>query len=142
MRIHIDLPQNLRFFCEIPLRIGDINYGGHLGNDSILSIMHESRVLYLKSLGYEELKFAGVGLIMADSAIIYKSEAFYPETLQIGIGVADFSKVGFDLIYSITAKSSGKEIARAKTGMVCFDYSSKKVVRLPDEVKVQMESEA
>ncbi|MFL5730899.1 MAG: acyl-CoA thioesterase [Cytophagaceae bacterium] len=140
MRIHIDLPQNLNFFCEIPLRIGDINYGGHLGNDSILSIVHESRVLYLKSLGYEELKFGGVGLIMADSAIIYKSEAFYPETLQIRIGVADLSGVGFDLIYSITAKSSGKEIARAKTGMVCFDYSSKKVARLPDEVKVQMES--
>jgi acyl-CoA thioester hydrolase len=140
MRIKIELPAKMMFSCEIPLRITDINYGGHLGNDAVLSIMHESRVLFLKNLGYEELKMAGAALIMADSAIIYKSEGFYPETMVVEIGAADFTRSGFDLVYKITAKSTGKEIAIAKTGLLCFDYQTRKIVSIPAEVREKMES--
>ena len=53
-RIKLDLPKNFHFTTEIPLRISDINYGGHLGNDSVLSILHESRVRFLMEHGYSE----------------------------------------------------------------------------------------
>jgi len=43
-RIKIEIPDKFIYKTEIPIRITDINYGGHLGNDSLLSIIHEARV--------------------------------------------------------------------------------------------------
>ena len=54
---------------KVLVRISDINYGNHLGNDSLVSIIHEARILWLKSLNYTELNIEGTGLIMSDLAV-------------------------------------------------------------------------
>jgi acyl-CoA thioester hydrolase len=43
----------------------------------------------------------------------------------------DFNKYGFDMLYLIVNKQTGKEVARGKTGIVCFDYEKRKVVSVP-----------
>lgn len=53
-RISIDLPSTFTFSATIPVRITDLNYGGHVGNDTILSIIHEARVQYLKILDIQK----------------------------------------------------------------------------------------
>ncbi len=68
---------------------------------------------------------------MADSVIVYKSEAFPGETLAIEVGVTDFSRHGCDFVYRVTEKTSGREVARAKTGIVFFDYPQRKVQKVP-----------
>lgn len=138
-RIKIELPKKFSFQTEIPIRITDINYGGHLGNDSLLSIIHEARVRFLKHLGYSESDVEGTGIIMNDAAIQYKSEGFYGDDLLIEVGVMDFSKIGCDIVYRITNMDSKKEIAFAKTGIVFFDYKNKKVVPVPEEFKSKAE---
>ena len=82
-RIKIDLPDNFSFTTSIQVRITDINYGGHVGNDAILSLVHEARMQFLKQLGYTELEFAGVGLIMADAAIEFRNELFYGDVVIV-----------------------------------------------------------
>jgi len=134
-RIKIDLPKEFIFTTEIPVRINDLNYGGHLGNDSILSIIHEARVRFLNNFGYDELNIEGCGIIMSDSGIVYKAEGFYGDVLRIDVTVDDFSKFGCDFIYKITNKETGKEIVRAKTGIVFYDYKNKKMVRVPEKFK-------
>jgi acyl-CoA thioesterase FadM len=134
-RIKIELPQEFDFSTEIPLRISDINYGGHLGHDSVVSLTHEARVRFLREYGYSELNIEGSGLIVSDLAVVYRSEAFYGETVKIYIAVCDFNKYGCDLVYRITDKETQREIARAKTGIVFFDYATKKVVNVPEKFK-------
>ena len=134
-RIKIELPEKFLFKTEIPVRITDINYGGHLGNDSLLSIIHEARVRFLKHLSYSEKEVEGSGIIMTDAAIQYKAESFYGDALLIEISVADFSKIGCDIVYRIMNSTTKKEIAIAKTGIVFFDYKNKKVVAVPDKFK-------
>ena len=134
-RINIDLPDNLIFTTSIPVRINDINYGGHLGHDSLLSLTHEARVRFLKKYGFSEMNIYGKGLIISDLAIVYKSEAFYGEVLDIEVGVTDFSKYGCDFIYKISESKDSREIARAKTGMVFFDYSKRKATSVPAKFK-------
>lgn len=126
----------------IPVRIGDINYGGHLGNDAILSIIHEARVQMLASFGMTEMNVGGAGLIMADVAIAYKGEGFYGDTLEVDIYAVEFTPVSFDLLYHISAiRNDAKiDIAHAKTGMVCFDYDIRKVTALPDALKSRLEN--
>jgi acyl-CoA thioester hydrolase len=132
-RLHIDLPEKFLFQTEFAVRVTDLNYGNHVGNDTILSYMHEIRVRFYQSLGFKnELNFHGdVGQIITDAAIVYKSESFLGDPLIGTIGVSDFNKYGFDFLYLISNKESGKEVARGKTGVVCFDYAKRKVTSIP-----------
>jgi len=130
-RVKIELPEKFIFKTEIAIRVTDLNYGGHLGNDSVLSICHEARLRFLKHLGYSELDVEGSGIIMADAAIQYKGEGFYGDELIIEIGVNDFTKKGCDFVYRLTNKETGKIIALVKTGIVFYDYINKKIMAVP-----------
>lgn len=132
-RIKIELPANFVFSTTIPVRITDVNYGGHVGNDSILSMLHEARMQLLSSRGYSELSLEGVSLIMADVAIEFKAELFYGEEVIASVAATEFSKVGFELYYKLEKEVEGarKLVATAKTGMICFNYDTRKVAAVP-----------
>jgi acyl-CoA thioesterase FadM len=134
-RIKLTLPEHFPFSTPIPIRITDLNYGAHVGNDTILSLMHEARVQFLHHFGYDELNVAGVGLIMSDVAIEFKNQLFYGTFLKAHVAAADFTRIGFDLYYRLIIEKTGNEveIAVARTAMVCFDYSIQKVVAVPTE---------
>jgi acyl-CoA thioester hydrolase len=138
-RIKIEIPDKFIYKTEMAIRITDINYGGHLGNDSLLSIIHEARVRFLKHLGYSESDVCGVGIIMIDAAIQYKSEGFYGDDLEAEVTLSDFSAIGCDIIYRLTNKKTSKEIAIAKTGVVFFDYEKRKTVSVPANFKKKIE---
>jgi acyl-CoA thioesterase FadM len=130
-RIKLELPSVVHFTTDIPVRITDINYGGHLGNDALLSLLHEARVRFLAHYGYSELNIEGSAIIMSDVAIVYKAEAFHGDILKFAVSAVDFHRFGCDLFYRVTNGATGKEIARAKTGIIFFDYSTKKLVDVP-----------
>lgn len=135
-RTKLDLPAHFSFTTDVPVRITDINYGGHVGNDSMLSLIHEARVRFLSHFGYEEMNFAGVGLIMTDVTIEFKNELFYGDILRASIVASDFSRVTFDLHYKLEKKSGDKwvPVSFARTGMACYDYMLKKLTAVPKEV--------
>jgi len=135
-RIRIELPEQFIFSTKIAIRITDINYGGHVGNDTILTLIHEARVQFLKHFGYEELNVEGTSLIMSDAAIEFKNELFYGDTITAFVTANNFSRVGFDLVYKLTRNDTS--VAHAKTGMICYDYKQKKVVSLPDTAKEKL----
>jgi acyl-CoA thioester hydrolase len=136
-RVKIDLPGNFSFSIRIPVRITDINYGNHLGNQVMLSIAHEARVQYLQQYGYTELNVEGVSLIMADAGIEFKAEVLYGDELEVEVATGATSRVGFDLLYRTSIWRNGEKIlaAKIKTGLVCFDYNTKKTVELPLKAK-------
>ena len=140
-RVKLDLPSHFSFSTIIPVRITDLNYGNHLGNDAVLSIVHEARVQYLAEYGLKEMHFAGVSLIMSDAAIEFRNEAFYGDQITVFVKAADFTSAGFDIYYKMVTESADNEkiIAVVKTGMVCFDYNKRKVVKVPDEAKQLLE---
>ncbi len=132
-RVKIELPKEFIFKTEIPIRINDINYGGHLGNDAVLSIAHEARLRFLKQHNFTELDAGGAGIIMVDAAIQYKAEGFYGDIIKVEIAVTDITEVGCDLVYRCTNKNTGTVIAIVKTGIVFYDYNRKKIVSFPEK---------
>lgn len=130
-RIEITLPEHFQFSTEVLLYIGHINYGGHLDNALLLSLVSEARLRYFKSLGYTELDVEGVGIVVADAAVQYRSEAFHGETMIVQMTAADFGSKGCDLVWRISEKDSGREVAHGKTGIVFFDYESRKAMHVP-----------
>jgi acyl-CoA thioesterase FadM len=140
-RVKIELPEKFSFQTQIPIRITDLNYGNHVGNDTILSILHEARVQYFQKFGLAELEFAGVGLIMSDVAIEFKNEIFYGEKIIASVTADEFSKAMFDVFYKLEKETSQQFrilVAVAKTAMVCYDYSLKKIVAIPAEAKSKL----
>ena len=136
-RIKISIPEKTLATIIIPVRITDINYGNHLGNDALVSLIHEARVKWLQLNNYTELSIEGVSLIMGDLAVEYIRESFYGDELEINIAAGEITKVSFELYYTIQVTRADKMIliAKAKTGMVCYDYSAKKVATVPEKFK-------
>src|SRR5947208_3751499 len=95
-RIKLELPDTFSFTAKLSVRITDLNYGGHVGNDTILSYLHEARMKFLENAGYSELNIGGTGLIMSNVAIEFKNELFYGNELICHVTATDFSRVGFD----------------------------------------------
>ena len=139
-RIKITLPETFAFSTLIPIRIGDINYGNHVGNDAVLSIIHEARMQFFFQHSYTELDCGGVGLIMYDAGIEFKKELFYGDTLQVSVQASNFTQTGFDLFYKLEKKENGKSIiaAVAKTGMLCYNYDLKKIAFMPAALKEKL----
>lgn len=141
-RIHIDQPETYMFTTELQVRVSDINYGGHVGNDTILTFIHEARIHFYRHLGFKnEMHIDGdVGQILADAAVVYKSESFLGDVLEIKIAIADFNKYGFDMLYHISNKTTGREVARAKTGIVFFDYAKRKISSIPQILLTKLQA--
>lgn len=132
-RNRIQFTKPFQFEMQIPVRISDINYGGHVGNDSILSILHECRLNWLKQWNYTEMNAAGVGLIMADSAIQYRAEAFHGDSIHAQLYADEIGPMMFNLFYklSTTRNTQTIAIAFARTCMVCFDYHKRTKTEIP-----------
>lgn len=142
-RIRLNLPDNFQFSTVITIRITDLNYGGHVGNDSFLSLIHEARQQYLLHHGYTELNIEGVGVIMSDVAIEFKKELNYGDIVTISVAATGFDKYGFDLFYKMEIKK-GDTVSlagKAKTGMMCYDYANKKLAMVPETAKEKLSTQ-
>lgn len=123
------------FACEIAVRTTDLNYGGHLGNDRLLSLIHEARVAFLAAHGWTELDCGGASLIMGDAAILYQGEAFAGDLLRIETAAGGSSPTGFRLYHRVTRPADGAAVALVETGMVCFDYPTRRMLPVPEAVR-------
>lgn len=135
-RVKLKLPGNFNFSTNIKIRITDLNYGGHVGNDSFLSLIHEARQQFFNSFGYSELKIENASLIMADAVIEFKKELAYGDEVKISVAACGFDKFGFDLFYKLEVINTDVPVlaGKAKTGMLCYDYDNKKLMSLPEKI--------
>lgn len=139
-RIKIELPDHLPFSTIYTIRISDLNYAGHVGNDSFLSLIHDARERFLNNYGYAELSISGIGLVMTDVAIEYKKELHHGDNVKISVAAAGFDKLGFDVFYLLElVTENGNIIAgKAKTGMMGYDFTQKKKKSITPEVVAKL----
>ncbi|MDX2020001.1 MAG: thioesterase family protein [Deltaproteobacteria bacterium] len=134
-RLKLSLPVTFAFSTELDVRITDINYGNHLGNDALLSLLHEARVRWLRSLGMSEGNVEGRLLIMSDAAICYRAESFAGDRLRIDVAACDATGVSCDIVYQVVRTTDQVLVAQAKTGVVFLDPQTRKVSRLPETLR-------
>ena len=130
-RIQIELPEQFQFATDITLYLSHMNYGGHLDNALLLTVVSEARARFFQSLGYTELNVEGVGIIVSDAALQYRSEAFHGEVMVVRMAADDFGSKGCDLLWCMNERTSGREVARGKTGIVFLDYATRKTAPVP-----------
>ena len=134
-RIKLSLKEKYPFVCAFDVRVGDLNYGGHVGNSEMVGILHEARVVLFSRMGASEgdLGDGKTGIVMDDLQVNFRAEAFLGETLEVGCLLFDMGRAGFRMAYHVTR---GKEtVAVAETGLVGFNYSRRVVSFLPESFK-------
>ncbi len=132
MNVKVPHIENCLFSKDIEVRISDINYGNHLGHDSIVSFFHEARVRFLKKLGYSELDIDGFGILVTNLSVNYINEAFYSDKVIIKIGLGEVKRTSVNLIYNALIYETNKELANAITTITFYDFNKRKITRIPE----------
>ena len=130
-RVKLQEQLDYEFRHDVTVRVTDINYGGHLGNDSLVGLIHEARVHLMRDLGCNEgdLGDQNVGLIMADLAVNFVREGFLFDKLRIDSHIGEITRSSFRIFHRVV--KVGELIALAETGMIAFNYSDRKIALLP-----------
>ena len=128
-RVEIELPGHFPFSTELEVRVSDLNYGNHVGNDQVLGLIHEARRRYLRSLGADEIGADGLGLVIADAAVVYRAQAFYGDHLKVQVAAAEFQSRSCTFFYKVSKGDT--VVAEARTGVVCFDFKAQRAMSFP-----------
>lgn len=123
------LPERFDFATDLTVQARDINYGGHLGHDAAVSLLHEARRRWLAAAGYDEAGHGGAGLIMLELDVRYGAEAFWGERLHVDMAVSGPGAARCEFLYRVNR--GGTEVLRARTLMGFFDYAARRLVRRP-----------
>ena len=131
-KIKLKKQEQYEFEYKTTIQVTQINYGGHLGNDALVSITHQARVNLLKELGFTELDLGDgeTGIIMADLAVNYLGEAFMFDELTVYSHVDEISSHSFRVFHNITKED--KSIALAETGIIAFNYKDHMISEIPE----------
>lgn len=120
------------FTAEYIVTIGDINYGGHLGNDRSLVIFHDARLRFLQSLGFSEQDIGGGrGVIMVEAGVRFLQEVFVHDRLETRVRLTGCEGPRLPFQYEVERKSDGQTVLTGTTLLLAFDYQARKVVRVP-----------
>jgi len=130
-------PAHVCYKTSIDVQVGDINYGGHVGNERYLLFAQETRMRFLRAIGLSEVHFGEFGLVLTESHVEYFNELFHGDSLEIMLALTAPSRAAFDCYYTICVTRNNTTITAAviKTAMVCFDYKERKVKSIPEELR-------
>lgn len=134
-RIKLALKPEYPFACSIEVRVGDLNYGAHVGNSEMVGILHDARVALFRAMGVSEVDLGDgkTGIVMDDLAVNFRAEAFLGDHLEIGCVFGEMGEAGFRIHYHVTG--GGKTVAVAETGLVAFNYATRTIAFLPKVFK-------
>jgi acyl-CoA thioesterase FadM len=121
------------FIAKYTVGIGDINYGGHLGNDKALIIFHDARIQFLTHYGLSELNIGeSKGIIMVDAQVKYLRQVSLHDELEVEIKIEAENLKKFVVYYLVKNANTNKDVISGETGMLCFDYADQKVKQMPE----------
>jgi acyl-CoA thioesterase FadM len=106
-----------------------------MSNDAVPRLCHEGRLQLFNHFGVTELHLgqAGVGIIMGDLVANFLAEGHLHDTLLVETHPEELSRSSVRVCHRLSR--DGETIALAETGLICFNYHTKKVVAWPEAVR-------
>ncbi|MCK5907414.1 MAG: thioesterase family protein [Flavobacteriales bacterium] len=119
---------------EYVVGVGDINYGGHMGNDKALIVFSDARINFLKHFGFSELNIGpSIGAILAEANVKYKKEVFMHDVLETEVWISEVAGLKWIISYETKRVEDGAVVFTGTTLMLCYNYEIKKVSRIPED---------
>jgi acyl-CoA thioester hydrolase len=141
-RVKLSPPETFRYSMERTVGISDLNYARHMDSVAMINLIHESRLQFLADLGFTESNIYGLGMVVTDLAIDFRSESFANDVLTVDVGVAKFNKYGLDIGFQVTNRALDTVVCIANVGVVFFDFDNHKLAELPGAFQSLLEKPA
>lgn len=135
-RVKLEFPEDAIVHRQpLSVRITDMNYGRHLGHDTLVSLLHEARIQAFGALGLTEWDMGGFPSVVADLAVQYQSEARWPDALVVETAIPE--PVGKSLVvyHRVCHAEGGRPVATARLNVVLVDPAKGRSVAIPDAVR-------
>ncbi len=120
------------FVTPVPVRWSDIDMYQHVNHATMVTILEEARVPFLRDAFAVDI--ATTGLLIADVRVSYKGQLrLIDSPLQVNIWVQRLRAVDFTLGYevrSVSAESTSKPAVIAETQLAAFHVDEQRLVRL------------
>ena len=129
------------FSTVLSIRVYDLNYGAHLGNDSFISLIHEARAQFFHQHGWTETNIDNthIGIIIKDLVVNYKNQGRFNDQIRIDIAIENLTSRQFEMFYRLT-KEPDIALGRCMTRLLFFDYKKDKVAKMPAIFKKVIET--
>jgi acyl-CoA thioester hydrolase len=130
--------EKFHFMTKITIRYCETDMSGHLNNTSHLIYFEQGRVEYFDNLGFGDLVLdynADLMVVVADIACHYHSEAFFRETLRLGVRVARLGNSSLELEYCLIAEEKNRLVATGRGTIVLLDKKTRRSVPIPEKVR-------
>lgn len=121
------------FVARYTVTIGDINYGGHLGNDRALVVFHDARIKLFEHFGFRESNIGDErGIVVVEAGCRYYKEVFLHDTLLTSVNFDGVEGKSFTLGYSVAREQDGATVIDGFTKILPYDYELRRVTDLPE----------
>jgi|YelNatPaOPRAMG01_1025707.scaffolds.fasta_scaffold00312_32 acyl-CoA thioester hydrolase len=126
------MPDDFRFFVDIPIRYGDLDPQWHVNNARYLTFMEQARLSYLIHLGlWDGVDFMNLGLIVADVHIAYLAPLSLGQTARVFMRVSRLGNKSMLCEYQVADAGDNQIYAKGETVMVAYDYHTRQSIPIP-----------
>jgi acyl-CoA thioester hydrolase len=131
--------EDFRLNHPIVPRFRDTDAMGHINNAVYITYLEVARQAYWAHLiGRDD--YRSVPFILAHVTCDFRSEALVHEVLEVGLRCEWVGTKSFAFVYEIRAQADGRVVAEARTVQVCYDYTAKRSMPMPDTLRVRLET--
>ncbi len=134
-RVRLEFPEaDIVHRHPLTVRVTDMNYGRHLGHDTLVSLLHEARIQALGALGLTEWDMGGYPSVVADLAVQYQSEARWPDALLVETAIPAPRGRALTVYHRVLHAEGGRPVATARLNLVLIDPAAGRPVAVPEAV--------
>ncbi|WP_253449446.1 thioesterase family protein [Halomonas sp. Y3] len=134
-RVRLEFPETAIVHRQpLTVRVTDMNYGRHLGHDTLVSLLHEARIQALAALGLTEWDLGGYPSVVADLAIQYQSEARWPDALVVETAIPAPEGRAITVYHRVLHAEGGRPVATARLNVLLVDPATGRPEAVPEAV--------
>jgi acyl-CoA thioester hydrolase len=120
----------------VPVAWGEMDAMRHVNNIVYFRWFESARIAYFERValpGFADQ--SPVSAILASAACRYRAPVEYPDTVEVGGGVAALEEHGFVMHYAVWSRKLERVAAEGEGRVVAYDYSARRKVALAPELR-------
>lgn len=132
--------QSYRTHSKIPVQWGDMDAFGHVNNVVYIRWFETARIDLLHTYTSSVTMAAGgIGPILASIRCDYQRQLHYPDNVLVGSRCGRLGRSSIDVEHAIYSIDQQQVVATGTSVLVIFDYDSNRPVRIPEDLRTQIE---
>jgi len=132
---------DFRTITTLPVQWGDQDAFGHVNNVIYFRWFESARIDLLNVFeSAVTMSGAGLGPILASIKCDYRRQLHFPDTVSVGSRITRVGRSSADIGHAIVSHQQGQVIAEGSSVIVIYDYTARRVTRIPEDLRILFEA--